>query len=331
MLDDVHFIRPDWLWAFIPMVLIILLLWITQNKNTHWQNICDKHLLDRLLVSKGKSSVVFPLSLLAFGWCAAIIALAGPSFSKAKVPVYQNLDSKIIVLDLSPAMNASDVKPSRLTRAKYKVKELLKKSKEGQTGLIVFAEEPYTVSPLTNDAKTIISMIPNLTTEIMPTNGQKIGRALKYAAKIMQQAGVAKGNFLLITPGPVSSADQEIARQLSVKGYSTSVLGIGSSQGAPVLQEEGNFLKDTKGNILFTQCDKCGLQELAAQGRGLYVDFTNNNADINTLFNKHWNQLTNMEALTENQTSERWQDNGIWFVFLLLPLSLLAFRRGWFG
>ncbi len=129
------------------------------------------------------------------------------------------------------------------------------------------------VSPLTSDGKTIISMIPTLTTEIMPTNGQRIGRALNYAAKMMQQAGVEKGSILLITPGPVRAADQAAARHFSEKGYATSILGIGSEEGAPLAEGEGNFLKDANGTILFSQCDKCGLQELARQGRGYYARF----------------------------------------------------------
>jgi Ca-activated chloride channel family protein len=329
MINSVHFIRPYWLWGLIPIFFIILLLWKTRTKNTVWENICDPHLLDRLLISTSKNSKALPLTLLAFGWFVGIIALAGPSFSKVNMPIYQKLDSKIIVLDLSPSMNASDVKPSRLTRAKYKIKEILKNSKEGQIGLIVFADEPYTVSPLTHDAKTILSMIPNLSTEIMPTTGQRIGRALSHAAKIMQQAGIENGKLLLITPGPVKAKDHEIARQLSENGYKTSVLSIGSLEGAPIAEDEGNFLKDAKGNILFSYCDKCGLQELAGHGQGHYMDFTNNNEDINALLGSEVNPLKSIETLNDNLAAERWKDDGIWLVYLLLPLTLLGFRRGW--
>lgn len=331
MFEQLHFIRPDWLWVLIPITLFLFLLWKTKSSHTTWEKICDPHLLNRLLISPAKSSLALPLSLLTAGWFLTIFALAGPSLTKERIPVYQKLDSKVIVLDLSPAMNAKDVKPSRLVRAKYKVKEILKRSKEGQTGLIVFAEEPYIVSPLTKDAKTINSMIPNLTSEIMPASGQKIGRALNFAAKMMQQAGVESGNILLISSGPITASDQNIAQKLSQKGYFTSVLSIGSEEGAPIVEEEGHLLKDSKGNILFSYCDKCGLRELANQGRGNYVEFTNSNTDIDKLFNLESDHSLNALSVDENQTNEQWQDDGIWLVFLLLPLSLIAFRRGWFA
>ncbi len=62
MIADVHFIRPDWLWAMIPIFLIILFLWKSQKKNTAWENVCDKHLLDRLLIFTAKKNRAFPFN-----------------------------------------------------------------------------------------------------------------------------------------------------------------------------------------------------------------------------------------------------------------------------
>lgn len=326
-----HFIRPLWFYALIPLFILLLLLNVTQKKYSNWQVVCDKRLLSQLLIHSGKTRSFWLFFLLAVGWLLAVIALAGPSWKKIEEPVYQNTHAKMLVLDLSLAMNATDVQPSRLTRARYKINDLLKQTKDGQIGLLVFANEPYLVSPLTEDAKTIDAMIPNLTTDIMPVGGQDIGRALTLAVKTMQQAGAQSGEIVLISPGPVTERDLEIVAQLKEQGFTTSVLGIGSLQGVPVAREQGNFLQDEKGGILISKLDKKGLQQLASTGNGQYVDFTNNNKDIEKLTKIDLHEQLNMEVKASKQQSERWQDDGRWFVILLLPIALLGFRRGWLG
>ena len=86
-------------------------------------------------------------------------------------PVFRPQSALVILLDLSRSMDCPDLSPSRLARARFKVADILKQRKEGQTALVAFAGDAFTVTPLTTDTKTIDSLLSSLKTEIMPTQG----------------------------------------------------------------------------------------------------------------------------------------------------------------
>lgn len=87
--------------------------------------------------------------------------------------------SRVIALDVSQSMDTTDVSPSRLERAKYKIFDILRRIKEGQVGMIVFSSEPFVVSPLTSDANTIENLVTVINSDIVPVQGHNIYKALK--------------------------------------------------------------------------------------------------------------------------------------------------------
>ena len=103
-----------------------------------------------------------------------IFTLMGPAWTYWHVPVYQKHSARVIALDVSPSMNATDLKPSRLVRAKYKEIDLLKKIKQGDTGMVVFSGLPFVVSPLTHDTNTISSMLSNIDSNVVPVAGYNL-------------------------------------------------------------------------------------------------------------------------------------------------------------
>ena len=144
LMANFHFLRPQWLLALIPLVL---LLWLIRRQgdgsDSVWSRICDADLLRYLLVSHDSKASRLPLWLLAGGGLIAVLALADPAWDKQPQPVFRNLDARVIVFDLSRSMLAADLAPSRLARARFKVADILRRSKEGQTGLVVFAGDAF--------------------------------------------------------------------------------------------------------------------------------------------------------------------------------------------
>ncbi|MBS0358672.1 MAG: VWA domain-containing protein [Proteobacteria bacterium] len=322
-----HFLRPYWLLAFFPLALIVWRLFKLRYVNHAWSKVCDSHLLPHLLVQPTAAKNYWPLILLATAWLITIIALAGPTWTKKAVPIFKNLEAEMIVLDLSPAMSAQDLTPNRLTRAKYKLQDILNRMTDGQVGLVVFSGEAYTVSPFTQDAATISAMIPDLDPSIMPVQGSNIGAGLQKAKQLFEQAKITHGNILLITASDVSSSDYAIAKSLNQQGYTVSVLGMGTTKGAPISTENG-FLRNSKDELVLAKLPEASLQRLAEAGGGRYMTFTENNRDIDYL-------LPNPDSLPEeftkgSETAETWQDSGRWLLLLIIPIALLAFRRGWF-
>ncbi len=330
--ENFHFLRPEWFYALLPLALIFWRLRHRHAQKGSWSQVCDAHLLPHLLVQPetSKRRQWIPLLLLAFGWLIAVVALAGPAWDKQPQPVFQTSDASIIVLDLSRSMDAEDIQPSRLTRAKHKVLDLLKQSKEGRTGLIVFSNRAYVVSPLTQDAATIAAMIPALDSEIMPRQGSRPELALEKADQLLTQGGAVDGNIILITDG-INEAAISTAESLQSKGRRISVLAVGTPQGSPIpVTQGGGFLKDRQGAIVVPRLDRSALQNLANQGGGIYTELRADDRDIKALLagsqQKHLNESEDMQ-----QTTDTWREEGPWLLLFLLPLAALAFRRGWLG
>ena len=197
-----------------------------------------------------------------------VLALAGPTWERLPEPLYQARQFRVVALDLSPSMNATDVAPSRLVRARFKVLDLLRQSEEGQTAMLAYGPEPYVVSPLTTDVKTIAAQVPSLDTSLLPVAGaRRTDLALDQAAELLRQAGAPEGEVVLVTDGMENApATNAAAARLRASGYRVSVLGVGTLDGSPVRSRDGGFLKDANGAIRVSRLQETALRALAVVG-----------------------------------------------------------------
>ena len=332
MPPDFHFLRPLWFLMLLPLVW---LLWsLARQSGTHsaWRGVVDPHLLPHLLVAEGGRVRRTPLILLALGWIIGVVALAGPVWQRLPEPVFEAEAQRVIALDISRTMNATDVPPSRLARARFEVLDLLRRAAEGQTALLAYGAEPYVVSPLTNDANTIAAQVPSLKTDLLPVEGpRRTALALEKAAQLLRQAGSHKGQVILVTDGlDHPAAADEAARKLRAEGYRVSVLGVGTAKGAPVPMGDGGFLKDASGAILMPRLEPGVLDALAAAGGGRLVMATLDDSDIDTLIPEP-GVLQGAKVKRQDLQADQWREEGPWLLLALLPLAALAFRRGWLG
>lgn len=318
------FIRPMWLYAIIPLVLVMLWIYYRKNKPQGLSKICDASLLSELTVKAGNSSLV-PFILLGLSWLLTIIVLAGPSWTKVPSPVFKSSATTIILLDLSNEMLVRDTNPSRLARGKYKINDLLKHNSDRQYGLAVFSGESFTVSPVTSDAATIISLLGVLDNGLLPIGGRNLSAALLHAQKLLIQSGQPRGNILLITTGSADASAIKFAQQLSAKGISTSVLGIGTIAGGPIPMKQG-FLKDGNDQVILSKLESQSLAKLANAGGGTYKTLTSDDTDLTNMLDE-W-QIAS-ERAKEDLSFERLHDDGYWLLWILVPLLSLVFRRGW--
>jgi Ca-activated chloride channel family protein len=167
-LANLHFLRPEWL-LLIPF--LALMLWLLRKPGgslQSWKKVCDDHLLAHLTAGKKVSGSRWPLILVGLAWLIGTIALAGPVWQKRPLPLFKATEARVIVLDLSRSMLATDLQPSRLHQARFKLADVLDRTEEGQVALVAYAGEAFVVSPLTQDAKTIQSMLGSLDPAIMP-------------------------------------------------------------------------------------------------------------------------------------------------------------------
>ena len=326
--SEFHFLRPYWLFALLPYLLMLILCLRNKLSQGSWNQVCDADLLPYILEQRASKQNRWSILIAAIAALLSIIALAGPVWERIPAPVFRNTSALIIILDLSRSMDATDIKPSRLVRARYKIADILQQRKDGQTALLVYAADTYTVTPLTNDTATINSQLGALTTEIMPAQGSNVVLALQQAIKLFKQAGLQKGQILLVTDSV--SLDDAMDTAQSLGRYDLSILGVGTAAGAPIKLPAGGFLKDSSGSIVLPRLLTDDLQQLANAGGGKYQTITTDNQDIENL-------ISNLDAAHESQGQQEndlmldlWQERGPWLLLLVLPFAATLFRRGIF-
>ena len=303
MMEAFHFLRPLWLMLFLPFAVLLFYLLREKLVSQAWRAICDTHLLDRLMCTKGSNRRKRSLGLLFASAFFAIIALAGPTWSRLPVPTYQYAEPRVLVLDMSDAMLMNDVTPDRLRRAKFKLHDLFQH--RGQWGLVAYTGEPFVVSPLTDDGQTIDALLSSLTPDVMPVEGQQLDAALVLAGKLIGDAGFSQGQILVLTGSSPTTQDIAAAKSLAKAGIETSII--------PVMGQTAGV------SPLF--------QRFARAGNGKFFSLSDTSKDIN-----NWLAATrkNQQFSAKVQGDiPAFRDQGRWFLILALLFLLPAFRRGW--
>ncbi|MBE0434591.1 MAG: VWA domain-containing protein [Methylomicrobium sp.] len=321
-----HFIRPWWLLALIPWFAALLLTLRHKLQRGNWSTVCDEPLLPYILQDKVQNRSRMTLTAGALAALLTILALAGPTWERLPSPVFRDDSALVIGLDLSRSMDAADLKPSRLERARFKIADILKQRKDGQTALLVYAGDAFTVTPLTADTQTIASQLSALTTDIMPVQGSNSVAALNHAVDLLKQAGMQKGHILLVTDGADLNKTEAAVKNLGA--YSLSILGVGTAEGAPIGAPGGGFVKDGQGNIVVPKLNAGELKKLAALGNGIYRTISPNDSDIETLLSAFENRHIQSDAEDDDLLLELWAERGPWLLLLILPLAALSFRKG---
>ncbi len=304
-MTEFHLMRPMWLFTLLPLIILGWYLFKQTTVTTAWNNVCDAHLLPYLIQNQGYGRRTISQVFLFLSLLMMIIGLAGPTWSRLPVPTYQHVQPRVVVLDMSDAMLANDLKPDRLSRAKFKLHDLFQHKDAGQFGLVVYTDEPFVVSPLTEDGQTIDALLSSLTHDIMPVVGQRLSSALDQARLLLVQAGFQHGQLLVLTASSPSREDIEQAKTLSQTGIETSIM--------PILGPEATL------NPLY--------KELAKAGRGELIRFSNTSTDLD-----QWLAATEdhheYTASAQNDIPV-WRDQGRWFLIPSLIFLIPAFRRGW--
>ena len=299
-----HLLRP-WVLLFLLIPFYFYWRYFRGLRNTSsWEKVCDKNLLDYLLI-KG-SSVQRRLILYCgfIGFIGAILAASGPTWNKREIPNLSPENPVMILLNLSTDMAERDLTPSRLARAKFEISDLLQDLTAAQTGLIVYTDEPFLISPITDDRRLIENLLPVLEYNIMPTNGDRPDRAIELAVSKLKAAGYAKGNIVLFTSDIGQRLDLalEAAAQAKAEGYEVSVAAV------------------TKG-------DSERLRLVAQKGGGIMIPVSAGDADIAAL-GQRLNQDVDSELKKSENLRSAWDDYGYYLTILPLLCALYFFRKG---
>jgi len=325
-MSDFHFLRPWWLLAILVLIFSLHLLKKYRLSQSGWQQLLPKHLAN-VLVDGQQQQKSLSLSLPFIIGILAITALAGPTWKKLPQPVYQIARGSVLIMDMSYSMYSTDISPNRLTRARFKAVDLLEQLNEGEIGLIAYAGDAFTISPLTDDINNIKLLLPSLTPELMPELGSNPYAALTLANDMLVNAGHAKGDIYWFTDGIDNIDIQDITDWSRSNNHRLNILGVGSKTGAPIKLTNGELMKDNSGAIIVPKLSISALRGSAKRGRGYYSTMTNDNSDIEQLLKKPLD-IEEQQKKESANTGDQWQEVGPYLLLLLLPLLLPYFRRG---
>ena len=327
MIDDgFNLLRPQALWLLFALPPALFMLWRSVKTSASWAKVIDSHLLPHLMSGNTKRGKKMGHWWTLLWLVMAIITIAGPSLEKIDVPVFQRADALVIVLDLSASMSAADIQPSRVQRAKQKILDLLARRDEGVTGLVVYAGDAHVVAPLTDDRRTIENLLSALTPDIMPLPGSNVIAALEVATGLLQTAGVANGQVLLITDGMPKFQAREISDELAAARAELAILGVGTRSGAPIPRPDGGFLRRENGEIVIPSFEPRVLADHAGALGGRFTEITLDNRDLDLLLQR--SPTLDLGEIALDRETDSWLDHSNWLA-LILGLSLLPlFRRG---
>jgi Ca-activated chloride channel family protein len=310
-LADLHLLRPLWLLALLPALLLVWILWRRRGE-VAWRKVIAPHLLQHLFAGSGApENRLRPMHLLGAFWLVGVIAAAGPTWQREPAPFAEQRAPLVIVLSLGESMLAEDIQPSRLERAVHKIRDLLALRPGARTALVAYAGSAHLVMPFTADARLVEEFAAELSPELMPRPGNAPAEALTLATQVLQQADVGGGNILLIT-----DALQPDAVAALLPGVRAEVLAVAAPPGSPA----------PISGPPAPPLDRATLGAAARALDGGLVEVSVDDSDVQTLARRLERRLAGSSNAGEG---ERWRDGGHYLLFPLAIIVLLWFRRGW--
>ncbi|QJE98834.1 VWA domain-containing protein [Luteolibacter luteus] len=299
MIADFHFLRPWWLLALLPALLLAWGIRQRTDGALPWRGIVAEHLVPYLVTKGGQLTTRWPLRLLLAGWISAILVLAGPAWKREPSLFADDVAALAVVVKVSPSMQTEDLPPNRMARSVQKVHDLLSRRGAAKSALIAYAGSAHVVMPATSDAGIIDIFAAPLEPGIMPQEGDSAAEALKLADTVL--AGAGGGSILWITDGIAPEQAAELAKWR--KSSHTPVKLLAPLGESPELK---------------------ALRDAADTMEAQVVMLSADDSDIAVL-----ERAAKFSAPAPGNEDARWKESGYALLPLLALMLLPFFRKGW--
>lgn len=319
------FSHPHALWLLaIPLLVAGCYAWAAWKRKqtaTRWQQFFPG-LRDRWHAQRPSQRRTVRAGWVTFGALALAVAVMGPE-GKSEVGTRESRSADVLfVLDVSRSMQATDVAPSRLERARAEIRKMLPELAGDRVGLVLFAGDAFLQCPLTSDRSAFLTFLDIAGPDLIGTPGTNFAQALRVAAgafRRSQENLPERPRFLIVVS---DGEDHETGldgalREVREDGFHILSLGVGTAEGGYIPAPNGRFLTTFNGETVVTQLALGVLEQLAEPG-GLYL-VSRDRSDGDALA-RHLAQLP--RTVTETEDHER--PRSLAFFPLLLALIVLA-------
>ena len=327
------FANPQYLYLLLLLPAIAAMFWLArrvrlrQLKKFGRQDVIDQLMPD---VSRYKPYIQLSIELLLLA--VVIIILARPRAGSSPTSATVHGIEMMVAIDVSNSMNASSTDDpkdiSRLQRAKMILEKIIDRSQNDKVGLIVFAGNAYMQMPLTGDVSSAKLFLNGINTNMAPTQGTAIGAAIEMACGSFSQSKKSQKTIIVITDGENFEDDAvSAARQAHKNGIQVSVMGVGSTHGAPIPMSDGGYLMDDSGQPVVTYLNEEMAQQIADAGKGIYVN--GNASDAVETLRDMLDKLakTDLATIAYTQHDEQFPVFAWIALFLIIALMLVMERK----
>ena len=323
-LETFHFLRPEWLWAFLPLAIVVFLMIFIKNKQHKWQDNIASHLREFVIVNNSDKLIWLNRLIFLLFFSFLIISMSGPSWKLIDKPGTKTKSTFYIILDLSQSMLAKDLQPNRLERAKFKIKDLFKENPHSSTGLIVYSGTAHLVVPATNDYSIVEEYLNALSPKILYYKGSNLPLAITLADSITPSDSPL--SLFVLTDTPSQNDYNAISEFSENEKHRTFVMPLATIAGSSVPSFRGNrILKDKNGRDVYSKLDPKILKNLSALENCDVVPMVLDNTDVKLIAEKVKKQK---EFFEDEKNEEDWQDSGVLLMPFILLISLFWFRKG---
>ena len=319
----------DWRYPYILIFLIVLILiWViwrfrTIATKSNNNNILSDNLKERIDPKKQLWKRRFRVYSLIF----LIIAAAGPLIGTRVKPVERKGVDLIFAVDVSVSMNAEDVKPTRLEKAKYEISQVIQKLKGDRVGIIVFAGSAHYFLPLTVDYEAARLFLDAIETNMIKTQGTALSAALKTSIAAFPDESEKYKVLVLVTDGEDHEGEAiSITERASKTGIVINTIGVGSVTGSLIPigynGQVDEYKKDKKGQLVTTILNETILKDIADAGNGIFIRIDNQTNSGEKLLN----DINAMEKKTiSSRKYAEFEDRYQIFAIFSLIFAVIAF------
>ena len=272
-------------WALV-LIIIHIIIWILWQIKYKKQNLIlpntSKKIRNKYFSNLDEKRLEWRNRVIAIGLFILAIAASGPQIGTRVRPVERKGIDLVIALDTSTSMDAEDVTPSRLLKAKFELGRLIRSLKGDRVAIIVFAGSSHLYLPLTTDYEAALLFLNEIDTKMIPTQGTDISSAMNTAISAFTEETDKFKVMLIVTDGEDHEGEAvDIASQASKVGLMINTVGVGSSIGSliPIKNNKGKikeYKRDLKGRLITSALNEKTLQDIAISGNGTFFLFNNN-------------------------------------------------------
>ncbi|MGV8945415.1 MAG: vWA domain-containing protein [Lutibacter sp.] len=309
--------------AIIPAIFVLFLVVFWWKKRIQKQ-FADHHLIQKLSPEKSTFKSFLKITVFCLALAFLIVSLANPKMgTKLETVKRQGVDI-VFALDVSKSMEAEDIAPNRLEKAKQIITKIIENLGSDRVGIIIYAGNSYPLLPITTDYAAAKMFLQNASTDMVSNQGTAINEAIGRAINYYDDNEQTNRFLVIVSDGEDHEENTlEMAKEAADKGIKIFTVGVGTAKGGPIpLRENGRIMgykKDSKGMVVVTKMDEQGLRDIASEGKGKYINGNNTQETVSSI--QKVLEKAEKSEFEIKQFSE-YKDQFQWFVGICLLLLI---------